>query len=392
MNNKMLNIIGLSGMVSFILGIMLLFFGVWIWSLVDCIKSDKETSEKILWIIIIVFFNFIGSFIYLILKLISNSNDEENNYANNQNNESNDERIKKVNKKTTKEHKEKKLLVRSSNNKVLGGVCSGIGNYLDIDPVIIRLLFVLLVLFRGSGILIYLICWIIIPEENNKEINDTTRYKNKDKNNKNTLKTTRNKKEFSLKKKSDNKFLRNTVVICIAISVLFFFILVVSISRYQNDFSRVSHKEIFIQQDYVVTLNEEGLVVRKTVSEDNQGIQNEDFHEVSNIVKRTIPIDKQNNQESDITNFIVTRNRLEERILNDYNYIFHNGSNLKYLGVETDSNCIIKQKSFDNCFTMMFEFNVNSSKLPRNVESFIVESTIINNKIQNISFSEKTLN
>jgi phage shock protein PspC (stress-responsive transcriptional regulator) len=59
-----------------------------------------------------------------------------------------------------------KRLYRSKENRVLGGVCGGIGEYLEVDPVVIRLLWVLLaVLSFGAGILGYLLAWIIIPEK-----------------------------------------------------------------------------------------------------------------------------------------------------------------------------------------------------------------------------------
>ncbi|MBU0953290.1 MAG: PspC domain-containing protein [Nanoarchaeota archaeon] len=56
-----------------------------------------------------------------------------------------------------------KRLYRSGKNKVLGGVCGGLGEYFDLDPVIVRLFWVLFALIYGSGILVYLIAWIIIP-------------------------------------------------------------------------------------------------------------------------------------------------------------------------------------------------------------------------------------
>jgi phage shock protein PspC (stress-responsive transcriptional regulator) len=48
---------------------------------------------------------------------------------------------------------------------MIGGVCAGIADYLDIDPTIVRLLAVAAVLFGGSGILAYIIAWVVIPEE-----------------------------------------------------------------------------------------------------------------------------------------------------------------------------------------------------------------------------------
>ncbi len=56
-------------------------------------------------------------------------------------------------------------LYRSTTDKVIGGVCGGLANYLNIDPVIVRILFVLLAVFGGSGILVYIILWIVIPEQ-----------------------------------------------------------------------------------------------------------------------------------------------------------------------------------------------------------------------------------
>ncbi|MBI44925.1 MAG: PspC domain-containing protein [Candidatus Marinimicrobia bacterium] len=55
-----------------------------------------------------------------------------------------------------------KRLYRSKKNKKIAGICIGIGDYFDIDPIIIRLLF-LVALFLGGGLIVYLIAWIIIP-------------------------------------------------------------------------------------------------------------------------------------------------------------------------------------------------------------------------------------
>ncbi len=60
---------------------------------------------------------------------------------------------------------EKKRLTRSLNDRMIGGVCGGLGQYLDMDPTIVRLLFVLLALCGGHGVLIYLIMFLVIPSE-----------------------------------------------------------------------------------------------------------------------------------------------------------------------------------------------------------------------------------
>ena len=55
-----------------------------------------------------------------------------------------------------------KKLYRNPNGQMLAGVCSGLAEYLDIDLVIVRLIFVLLFFFGGHGLLIYVILWILI--------------------------------------------------------------------------------------------------------------------------------------------------------------------------------------------------------------------------------------
>lgn len=57
------------------------------------------------------------------------------------------------------------ILRRSRDDRVIGGVCGGLGRYFGIDPVILRIAFVLLLLAGGAGLLLYVIAWIAIPEE-----------------------------------------------------------------------------------------------------------------------------------------------------------------------------------------------------------------------------------
>ena len=58
-----------------------------------------------------------------------------------------------------------KQLTRSTTNRMIAGVCAGLGDYLNIDPTVVRLLFVLGFFLTGPGILIaYLILAIIVPE------------------------------------------------------------------------------------------------------------------------------------------------------------------------------------------------------------------------------------
>ncbi len=59
----------------------------------------------------------------------------------------------------------KKKLYKSKTDQKLDGVCAGIGEYFDVDPTVIRLLWVLAVLFAGVGILAYIVAAIIIPRK-----------------------------------------------------------------------------------------------------------------------------------------------------------------------------------------------------------------------------------
>ena len=58
-----------------------------------------------------------------------------------------------------------KKLYRSKKNRKIAGVCGGIAEYFDIDPIIVRLLTLILVLSVGSGLIAYIIAWIVVPEE-----------------------------------------------------------------------------------------------------------------------------------------------------------------------------------------------------------------------------------
>ena len=58
-----------------------------------------------------------------------------------------------------------KKLYRSTTNKIFGGVCGGLGEYFEIDPVLVRVLTVIVALATGFGLLAYIVAWIIIPRD-----------------------------------------------------------------------------------------------------------------------------------------------------------------------------------------------------------------------------------
>ena len=57
-----------------------------------------------------------------------------------------------------------KRFYRSASDRIIGGVCGGIGRYLNIDPLIVRIVFAVLFFGYGSGLLLYLLIWILAPK------------------------------------------------------------------------------------------------------------------------------------------------------------------------------------------------------------------------------------
>ncbi len=62
-----------------------------------------------------------------------------------------------------------KQLIRPRSGRMVAGVCAGIGEYLGIDPNLVRVLFAALTIFSvGVGALVYLVAWAVVPEEGEK--------------------------------------------------------------------------------------------------------------------------------------------------------------------------------------------------------------------------------
>lgn len=62
-------------------------------------------------------------------------------------------------------------LHRSQTDKIIAGVCGGLAEYFEIDSTIIRLLFILVVALGGSGILVYLVLWVLLPKSPSESLN-----------------------------------------------------------------------------------------------------------------------------------------------------------------------------------------------------------------------------
>jgi len=68
-----------------------------------------------------------------------------------------------------------KRLYRSRNDRIVGGVCGGLAGHIGIDPSIIRFVWIIVTLFSlGTGLIIYLAAWIIIPESPREYTQQTT--------------------------------------------------------------------------------------------------------------------------------------------------------------------------------------------------------------------------
>ena len=59
---------------------------------------------------------------------------------------------------------EPRKLYRSQNQRMVAGVCGGLADYFNIDATVIRVLFLVLAVFGGTGLVVYLVMWIIVPD------------------------------------------------------------------------------------------------------------------------------------------------------------------------------------------------------------------------------------
>ncbi len=112
-------------------------FIVWIWALIDCLVSELKTEDKLIWVLVIIVLNFVGAIIYFILA-----------------------------KKEKIKFKKGKKLFRTK-DRVIAGVCGGIAEYFELDPTVVRLIWILVTIFTGigTGIIAYILAWVIIPEK-----------------------------------------------------------------------------------------------------------------------------------------------------------------------------------------------------------------------------------
>lgn len=70
---------------------------------------------------------------------------------------------KRITKKAAKS--KVKRWYRSRKDRMIAGVCGGLAEYLEVDPTFVRMLWILITLLYGFGLLLYLIAWLIVPEK-----------------------------------------------------------------------------------------------------------------------------------------------------------------------------------------------------------------------------------
>jgi phage shock protein PspC (stress-responsive transcriptional regulator) len=58
----------------------------------------------------------------------------------------------------------RRRIVRSINDRKIAGVCAGVAEYFDLDPLLVRIVWLLLLLCAGTGALAYIVCWVLFPE------------------------------------------------------------------------------------------------------------------------------------------------------------------------------------------------------------------------------------
>jgi phage shock protein C len=59
---------------------------------------------------------------------------------------------------------EPRKLYRSRSQRMIAGVCGGLADYFNVDATLVRVLFLLLAVFGGTGLVIYIVMWVIVPD------------------------------------------------------------------------------------------------------------------------------------------------------------------------------------------------------------------------------------
>jgi phage shock protein C len=112
-------------------------------------------------------------------------------------------------------------LYRKSKDNMIGGVAGGLADYLNIDATLVRILFVLMVLVGGGGLIVYIIMWIVLPSDENLTIINKKTYnmdenKNQESNQNEPFQTN----DPRYKKKDDGSLIAGLILIVLGIIFL----------------------------------------------------------------------------------------------------------------------------------------------------------------------------
>ena len=319
------NFIILSGFAVFFGAIVL---GLFIWALIDCLSSKRDSTEKILWILIIILFNVLGSILYL---TIGRRNKVSTFNAKNYNTKSS----------SAKSGRGKKKLERDTSNMMLEGVCSGFAKYFDIDVTVIRLLWVLMTFMTsGSGIILYIIMAIVMPPDNIT------------------------KKQKSVKKKKSKTWL------ILLLILLFILAPIIIVGIGFVSFMTVSHYEAIESAASVPRDRIESIVV------DGAFVPNDEIVDIT--------IDSISYKTDLVSKEIIANYNFQN--YDGYNLVFL--GNYPADQSDCEDNALGVVASGRDCMKFDFRYNVDADELPDNVNGFHVSALLVNGQIASIEFTE----
>lgn len=329
----MLNVIGFPFMVILVMLLVLGTSIIWIWGLIDCLTSDKNSIDKLIWGLIIFFLNFIGALLYFILGKANNRNFVD-----------------------TKNMK----IRRSSKNKMLFGVCGGLGEYFKTDPTLIRLLWIAVtIISAGFGIIAYLIAAIVIPSQ--EEV-------------------TKNKKSQGSEPRKDKKAARNWLIVGLLFVALFLFIVVGGVLMFANFTTQTSGMAR-------IHISDEELRIGDSFVIDGGGMRTKDRIIISDPSVKQIEYAEEH-----------VRSTVETMILNSYNYRTYGGHGLYMVSkrIADKDDCVVYDRDPYNvavyhgeCYEFTHRFFIESDELTH-VKGFEVNTIIAGDNIKKIGYSEIT--
>ena len=302
-----------------------LVLGLFIWALIDCVNSKRDTGEKLLWILIILFFNILGSILYLVIG------------------RKNERNASKVKVSSNKSNSGKKQLTRDTSNVMIEGVCSGIAKYFNMDVTIIRLLWVLMTFMTsGFGLILYIIMAVIMPPDNVPK----------------------------KQKKEKNKKSMTWIVVLLILLLVVVPMIIVGIGFVS--FMTISHSEakesiVGVPRDRIDSVIVDGVFVPTDEIVDVT---------IDSISYKTDLVSKEIISNYNYQNY------------NGHNLLFLGNYPADQSDCEDNANRLDVVLSGRDCMRFDFRYNVYTDELPESVNGFYVSALLIKGQIASIEFTE----